>query len=115
MMDIKNVVIGPIEYDVTEEERILNDQNQDLIGQIFYEKGTIKILKDIKEDVKRAVLLHEIIHGIFDGAGMRDHDEQVVDMLSHGLVMVLMDNPELAMFLADLPVSTETETPEDNA
>ena len=118
-MDIKNVIIGPIEYDVTEEDRILNSQNQDLLGQIFYERGTLKVLKDIKEDVKRTVLLHEIIHGVFDNAGMRDHDERVIDVLSHGLVMVLMDNPDVAMFLADLPVlpdgSVSTETEEDNA
>jgi len=112
LANIKKIMIGPIPYDVTIEDRILNSQNQDLNGEIYYERGTIKISKDCHPVVQKVVVLHEVIHGVLDTAGITDHQEPWIVAVSNGLIKAFMDNPDLADYLT-APVSMETE--EDNA
>ena len=44
-----------------------------------------------------ADLLHEMMHGIFDFLGYKDHDEKQIDELANALHMIILDNPEIFM------------------
>ena len=52
-----------------------------------------------------ADFIHELIHGILDHLGYKDHDERVVDSIAQALYMVIQDNPE--MFRPDDPKTEE--------
>ena len=42
-----------------------------------------------------ADFLHEMIHGMLDFLGYKEHDEKRVDELANVLHMVILDNPEI--------------------
>ena len=66
-MKIKKLKILATEYKVEEVEQI--DKYQRLLGQIEYTEQTIKIDKNISEDMKKETLIHEILHGILEKLG----------------------------------------------
>lgn len=86
--NMKIDILG-IEYEVTEHEAI--DANDDLLGQIDYTAQTISIKKGMPEEKKRAVLLHEIVHGISEASGL-SLDEKTVQILSRILYSVFKTN-----------------------
>ena len=89
------VQIGPIVYDVVYVEELAGASSGSLCGDIAPHKARIRINADDDSQAQIVTLWHEVVHGILFGAGMRDHDEQIVDALAHGLVQVLRDNPEI--------------------
>lgn len=91
-MNIKNVKILATKYDVEEVEQI--DKYTRLLGQIEYTEQKIKIDKNISEDMKQEVLLHEILHGILEKLGYEDlnGDEQKVHSIASTMYLVLKDN-----------------------
>lgn len=84
-----HIQIGAIAYELVETPL------DNLHGDISTIRCRIRIDADQDSQAKRVTLWHEIIHGILYGAGLREHDEQVVDALAHGIVQVLRDNPQL--------------------
>ncbi len=91
-MNIKKVKILATEYDVEEVEQI--DKYTRLLGQIEYTEQKIKIDKNISEDLKREVLLHEILHGIFEKLNYEgiNNDEQKVHSIASTMYLVLKEN-----------------------
>lgn len=65
-------------------------------GEIDYNDLVIRICPS-SEGKMQADFLHELIHGIFDHLGYRDHDEKKIDELANALHMVIEDNPEIFM------------------
>ena len=75
-------------------------------GQITWDDETILINKNLKQQVVGEVLLHEILHAVFDEINLRsflepgtmsrsEQEEFIVQNLSVLLIMVLRDNPKL--------------------
>ena len=91
-MNIKKVKILATEYEVEEDEQI--DKYTRLLGQIEYTEQKIKIDKNISEDLKREVLLHEILHGIFEKLNYEgiNNDEQKVHSIASTMYLVLKEN-----------------------
>ena len=91
-MKIKNLKIMGSNYKIEEVEQI--DKWQRLLGQIDYINQTIKIDKNIPEDLKMDTLIHEIIHGVLDKLGYVEinSDEQKVNGIANALFAVLKDN-----------------------
>lgn len=88
------VRIGGVEYEVFDNQPSLNDGENLLYGQIDYRESTIR-LSDLREghQMKCITLLHEILHGIRNHAGLEiENEEEVVDMFARGLYQVLQDN-----------------------
>ena len=83
------VKIGPVEYAVKENQRFSQDN---LLGQIRYAEQTIEIRPDLASTIAEITLWHEMIHGILFAGGFHDHDEQMLDVLAHGVVQLLKDN-----------------------
>lgn len=93
----KTVKIGPHTYTVKEVERLISVEGSTVLyGQIRCAQQTIEIEKGMVGTYKRQTIWHEVVHGILEGAGIRDdHDERLIDALSTGIVQVLQDNPWL--------------------
>lgn len=91
-MNINKIKIMATDYSVEEVEQI--DKYQRLLGQIEYTEQKIKIDKNISEDMKREVLLHEILHGILEKLNYIEinEDEQKVHSIASTMYLVLKEN-----------------------
>lgn len=74
---------------------------EDTNGVIQFSKQRIFVRDDMPERHQRVVLLHEIIHAIFEASGHNDYrvDEDLTECLSYALVSLLRSNPELVAYL----------------
>ena len=88
------IKIGPILYDVLEVHELCGEAGS-LCGDLNTSRTRIRINADDDSQVQVVTLWHEILHGILYTAGIRDHDERLIDALAHGLVQVISDNPEI--------------------
>lgn len=89
---INKVKIGHRTFKVVEVECV--DKHESLAGQINYYDSVIKIDSGLDKDHKKETLLHEIIHGVEDFMNL-DLEENEVQQLGRGLMMVIKDNPRL--------------------
>lgn len=71
------------------------------LGEVDHLSNAIKICSTLPEDKKKVVLLHEILHVIFQQLGFdEEHDnEHLIDCLSNSLYQVFDDNQELFTLL----------------
>lgn len=104
---IDSVKIGAMTYRVREVSDLHHldgeGRKQWLFGQILHQSTEIKLEHDQTEMVKRATLLHEIMHGILHRAGFEEHPETAIIALGYGLLEVLRDNPALVDLLRETP------------
>jgi hypothetical protein len=89
----KSIKIGPIVYAVSEDVRVANES---LWGQIVYAESRIELNPGMQPQHRMITLWHEMLHGMLLQGGIREHDERILDVLAHGIIGVLKDNPELA-------------------
>ena len=68
--------------------------NANVSAEIMYNDLVIRVSPQAQGKME-ADFLHELIHGIFDHLGYRDHDEKRVDELAQALYMVIVDNPNV--------------------
>ena len=100
MIKPKNVVIGPITYDVIYDQASMDsesvDNNVELVGLTEPYKATIHVSPGISEQVQPITLAHEVLHALWFSAGLNHIDnptqENVVSMMAPGLVSFLRDN-----------------------
>lgn len=89
----EKVKIGGITYavEVTENLKLGNARYS---GEIDYCDLVIRVCPNAqgKMDVD---FVHELLHGVFDHLGYKDHDEKMIDELAHALYMVIEDNPDM--------------------
>lgn len=96
---IPEVKIGPLRYRVVEDYPLISDEHQMLYGEICYSEGEIKVDSRSNSSLKPVILWHEMLHGILSMAGVEvANEDQVIEAISHGIVMVLQDNPDLYPF-----------------
>lgn len=63
-------------------------------AEIVYGEQVIRVSPNHQEKME-ADFLHEMMHGIMDFLGYKDHDEKQVDELAQALYMVIKDNEEI--------------------
>lgn len=63
-------------------------------AEILYNELAIRVSPQAQQKMK-VDFLHEVIHGILDHLGYKEHDEKKVDELANALFMVIEDNPEM--------------------
>lgn len=87
------VKIGPLFFKIVEKE----DVSGSFYGLEDFNNSTIFLNKDITLDHKVVILLHEILHVIFDlhGIDCDEDNHKIVYLVSNYLSQVLIDNPEL--------------------
>ncbi|MGD6898614.1 ImmA/IrrE family metallo-endopeptidase [Bacillus infantis] len=110
------VNIAGINYTVKEEANM--NAHYNLLGQIFYTKGIIKLDAGMSEERKERTFIHELLHGIFYEAGYEEQDEDMINRVGIVLHQVLKDNkldfksPYEA--LLDIPLVGHPNTPGDD-
>lgn len=90
----ESIRIGGVEYAI-EYTPNLNNGVQMAYGHIDYENCKIELSATCGtgHEKRCIVLLHEVLHGIREHAGLViENEEAVVDMFSKGLYQVLQDN-----------------------
>lgn len=96
------VKIGPVNYDILFLDEVKETNGSDLMGLHEYSKARISLSKKHlpNNDVAMVVLMHEILHGIFDAWEINiKQEESVVSKLGSGLCTLLKDNPELVDYI----------------
>ena len=63
-------------------------------AEIVYSDLIIRITQQAAQKME-ADLLHEVVHGILEHLGYKDHDEKRVDEMAQALYMVIQDNPDM--------------------
>ena len=84
------IKIGGIEYRAKLVDAC-DEDNLNIDGKIIFPKQEIRIKKGLEKQYKENILLHEIIHGIFEFCGW-EQDEENVTRLWNALYQGLKDN-----------------------
>lgn len=89
-----SVKIGGMRYRV---QRVkgpiqVNEDGSQIIGRIDNIDNTIKLTSGMAPDRMKVTLIHELIHGVLDSAGISNHDEALIDALAAGLHQIHTDN-----------------------
>lgn len=68
-----------------------------LDGQTDFDRGVINLSAGLTAQARSCVILHEILHIIWDQAALQDGDteERIVTAMANGLSQVLRDNDSL--------------------
>lgn len=92
---MEKVKIMATDYKIEEVEQI--DKDRRILGEIDYINQTIKLEKGLPNELKKEILLHEILHGILEKLGFDalNNDEQKVQSIASTLYLVLKDNANL--------------------
>jgi hypothetical protein len=93
------VQIGPLPFDVSIVKDLTVKEDDGTVvkirGRIIYHELQIKIDKNMPEEVKVAVLWHELIHGLLYQAEYAEHTEEMVLALGYAIYGAIRANPEL--------------------
>lgn len=88
----RTIKIGGLVYSIEKVEKLQNDELiEGLAGIIDYTKLTIRLEKDLHEQMLNQTLIHEITHGAFEEAGL-EQDEDTVNKISKVFFQILLDN-----------------------
>lgn len=63
-------------------------------AEILYNDLLIRVSPQAQSKME-ADFLHEVVHGILDHQGYKEHDEKRVDEMAQSLYMIIQDNPEM--------------------
>ncbi|MCM1259665.1 MAG: hypothetical protein NC182_01815 [Prevotella sp.] len=91
-ISVNKIKILNLEFEIREVECISHGGSQ--IGEINHIDQVILLKKGLSEERKKIVLLHEILHSIFEQLGFaEEHDnEHLIDSLASSIYQILNDN-----------------------
>jgi len=97
-----NLTIGAFKWELDDEVgEVAMDKD---LGLCDYENLAITIKEGLKEEVRKATVLHELGHAFFASAGFDPKEEErVVDIMAAQMLSFLRDNKEFfkSYFLED--------------
>ena len=103
MMDMPSVVvIDAVEYRVNQNDEVmLNENHQEIIGDVDCNKALIRIGSNANgEGRKPQTLMHEIVHALMFERGIDGlDDENTVDSLASGIINMIRYNPRLVDYV----------------
>ena len=85
------IKIGGLMFDVNQVAEIPGKAEKEFSAIINFDDCEIFINKNINEQYKEVLLLHEIIHGVCAYSGLKE-EEEFVERLAYGLHQALKDN-----------------------
>jgi hypothetical protein len=91
------IKIGPLEFAI----KMRDDVSNSFYGLECFSEQNIFIRSGLSSDYEKVILLHEILHVIFDVNGIADTEEnhKIIYDVSNYLGMLLKDNPDLCTYL----------------
>lgn len=103
------VRIGAQNYKVSERLQTEDGGLTDALAYTLVESNLIVVRKEMPEDRKRSILVHEIMHALIYSFTRQDRQEKNEDfdgwehyfigIMQEPLLMVLRDNPDLVAYL----------------
>jgi len=90
---MKRIKVGGVHYEVREVPELMRKYN--LFGQVTYSDAVIEVERELPEERKEQVIIHELVHAMLFEAGIEEQDEDLVNRLGKVLHQVLRDNPNL--------------------
>jgi hypothetical protein len=89
-----SVKVGALTYDIVQDPRLKEEGD---FARIRLTELVIQVATPMHQDVARVHIIHEVIHAMLHDSGFaaEDHEERIINALSHGLVQLVRDNPEL--------------------
>jgi hypothetical protein len=82
--------VGPYDVSLERSSEPLIDGN---LGDFDLARLAIRVAEGLPAQQEHLILWHEAFHGVFYNAGVREHDEGLIDIISAGIVQILRDNP----------------------
>jgi hypothetical protein len=100
-----SVKVGPLDYTVIYAKRLHTDH--ELFGVTMASQQKIYVDPDVPLQTGQDTLLHELLHAIFDVAGLNIElddgakltEEQIIRRVTPWLLMLLKDNPHVVEHL----------------
>lgn len=90
------VNIFGVDYAVEEVDEPFILGNQVCAGSVDYTGKRIKVMRQESEHGTLEILFHECVHAISDTmTGVEDLTEEQVDIVSKGILTILLNNPSL--------------------
>lgn len=89
---IPAVFLGTTQF-VVRYEPVLADEG--ILGRIALLQGVIELRPNMSEYMERQTLLHEALHAILFLGGIKQHNDQELDVLARGVLQLVEQNPEL--------------------
>ena len=91
-------VLG-LDFEVIETPVIEHGSNE--IGRVDHIKQKIYLLDSLTKEIKKVVLVHEILHSIFEQLGFNEeHDnEHLIDCLAKSIIQIFSKNKDFTSFL----------------
>ena len=71
-------------------------------GRADHKVREIRIEVSACEEAKKSVMLHEIVHCIFNQASLPQTDEILADVLANGFLNIIRGNADLIKWLAEV-------------
>ena len=84
---------------------IVNDTNkgdEEARGCAVSSSREIRLSEDYHLEDQKQSMLHEVIHLILEMGGYREQDEQIVDVLSLGILSMIRGNSDLIKWLEEV-------------
>lgn len=88
----EKVKIGGKTYAVEITDRL--DLGSGYYAEINYCDLVLRVRPQARAKME-ADFLHEVIHGIYEHLGYKEHDEKQIDEIAQSLYMVIQDNPQI--------------------
>lgn len=89
---LKKVIVGGLEYKVEHSPF----PEGTLLGQCDSNALVIRVAPEIPKERQAVILLHEILHAVFNHVGLdEDNEEQIVTAVANELYAVFKNNPKL--------------------
>ena len=94
---IKQIKIGYKTYKVIEDARMADAEGN--IGSINYHDCEINVCPRLGKEMRCDTLVHEAVHGMlmFMGENDKNNDDNAVERIAQGVLMLIRDNPKLFM------------------
>ena len=90
---IMKLKIGWKKYTIIKKKKPRMDKKV-VNGSIDSDSLIIQIEESLSKKVQQQVLIHEVIHGIFEHSGKQEwfENEELVDCVANGIMQVIYDN-----------------------
>ena len=95
------IKIGPMKYEVRTTDRLNNSDSSIQLGEINYHDQFILMRPSLTKMQQRHTLIHECVHGILANAGVLEHSEALIEIISYGFLDLMRRNPKLIAFLLE--------------
>lgn len=69
--------------------------DEGILGRIALLQGVIELRPNMAAYMELQTLWHEALHAILFLGGIKQHDDQMLDVLARGIIQLMSQNPEM--------------------